>query len=519
MAAAAAALSHDQRVDLALLQAHLGQQVATADFAHWRRYPTTYLENGVFELFVHGTRDEAEATAAAVERLRQVPAALAAGARTSTRRWSTPSSCGSGPCRTRRRRRPSCARASTSSCRSRRTARRCARRGPRRRRRTKSSGSISPSWRDRATGSFVYGEDNYDAVLRVGEGFDFDVHTLREMGREQVESLDAADGRAGRRRSGDLGLACRRQRPARRPPGLDGRPPAVLPRRDRARPGLRARQRPDVHPRGRRVRGRTGARCSCGPPPLWRPTSRRRPSDRARTGRSTSPSPPTTPRRRNKRLGCARTRTSRSPASRRTRPTRVTTSTSPSAQEPRPCARSSQSTYMVEGWGLYVENMVGEHGFYLTPEAKLAQLSMRLFRAGPHRGRHQPAPGRDEHRRGHHFHGRALRLPGAHGTPRGAALLLLSHPGLLVSHRGPRDRADGRGLDGSREGLAPGLPRCPALARASSRSAWRPGPSGSSPNGARAHGRTAGPGPPAERRAAWRPSVRPYGGGPGRRAE
>ena len=41
-----------------------------------------------------------------------------------------------------------------------------------------------------------------------------------------------------------------------------------------------------------------------------------------------------------------------------------------------------QSTYMVEGWGLYVENMVGEHGFYLTPEAKLGQLSMRLFRAG-----------------------------------------------------------------------------------------------------------------------------------------
>jgi uncharacterized protein (DUF885 family) len=40
------------------------------------------------------------------------------------------------------------------------------------------------------------------------------------------------------------------------------------------------------------------------------------------------------------------------------------------------------STYMIEGWGLYVENMVGEHGFYPTPETRLAQLSMRLFRAG-----------------------------------------------------------------------------------------------------------------------------------------
>jgi uncharacterized protein (DUF885 family) len=37
---------------------------------------------------------------------------------------------------------------------------------------------------------------------------------------------------------------------------------------------------------------------------------------------------------------------------------------------------------MIEGWGLYVEKMVGEHGFYPTPEARLAQLSMRLFRAG-----------------------------------------------------------------------------------------------------------------------------------------
>ncbi len=69
----------EQRIDLALLRAHLGQQVATADFAAWRRYPTAYLENGVFELFVHGTRDEAAAVEAAVQRLAQVPAALRAG--------------------------------------------------------------------------------------------------------------------------------------------------------------------------------------------------------------------------------------------------------------------------------------------------------------------------------------------------------------------------------------------------------------------------------------------------------
>jgi hypothetical protein len=39
------------------------------------------------------------------------------------------------------------------------------------------------------------------------------------------------------------------------------------------------------------------------------------------------------------------------------------------------------STYMIEGWGLYVENMMGEHGYYPRPR-RLGQLSMRLFRAG-----------------------------------------------------------------------------------------------------------------------------------------
>jgi uncharacterized protein (DUF885 family) len=37
---------------------------------------------------------------------------------------------------------------------------------------------------------------------------------------------------------------------------------------------------------------------------------------------------------------------------------------------------------MVEGWGLYVENMMGEQGYYASPVVRLGQLSMRLFRAG-----------------------------------------------------------------------------------------------------------------------------------------
>ena len=230
-------MTHDQRVDLALLQAHLGQQVATADFAHWRRYPTTYLENGVFELFVHGTRDEAEATAAAVERVRQVPAALAAGRENLDpalvdaellRAVGPAQHGGAGGLHARGSR---CLRGEARPI-----ARPCARPGPRRRQAYEEFGEYLGELADRATGSFVYGEDNYDAVLRVGEGFGFDVHTLREMGREQVESLDAQMAALAEEIGGNLGLAHRGRAAARRPPGVDGRPAAVLPRRDGARP-------------------------------------------------------------------------------------------------------------------------------------------------------------------------------------------------------------------------------------------------------------------------------------------
>ncbi len=246
---AARTLTHDQRVDLALLQAHLGQLAATADFTHWRRYPTTYLENGVFELFVHGTRDEAAATAAALERVRQVPAALAAGRENLdpalvdaelVRQWALPN-----------------------------TAAQAAfmREGldafveePAHREALRQAGAEAAEAYEefavyltdlatKATGNFVYGGDNYDAVLRVGEGFGFDVHTLREMGREQVASLDAQMGELAEKIGGNVGLACRRQPPTRRPPGDHGRPFAVLPRRDGAGPGLRARRRPGDHPR------------------------------------------------------------------------------------------------------------------------------------------------------------------------------------------------------------------------------------------------------------------------------
>ena len=39
------------------------------------------------------------------------------------------------------------------------------------------------------------------------------------------------------------------------------------------------------------------------------------------------------------------------------------------------------STYFVEGWGLYTEDLLREQGFFSTPEQELCQRDFRLFRA------------------------------------------------------------------------------------------------------------------------------------------
>ena len=47
----------------------------------------------------------------------------------------------------------------------------------------------------------------------------------------------------------------------------------------------------------------------------------------------------------------------------------------------RPLRALFGSTYFVEGWGLYSEDLMREQGFFETPEQELCQRDMRLFRA------------------------------------------------------------------------------------------------------------------------------------------
>jgi uncharacterized protein (DUF885 family) len=74
-------LNNDQQVDVALLASRLAEREVVSERKAWRREPELYLDPclwGVFNLFLHRLRPEAELVAAAISRLGQIPEVLAA---------------------------------------------------------------------------------------------------------------------------------------------------------------------------------------------------------------------------------------------------------------------------------------------------------------------------------------------------------------------------------------------------------------------------------------------------------
>ncbi|MEU4534551.1 DUF885 domain-containing protein [Streptosporangium sp. NPDC023825] len=51
------------------------------------------------------------------------------------------------------------------------------------------------------------------------------------------------------------------------------------------------------------------------------------------------------------------------------------------ADNPRPARKLFRTPYLTEGWGLYVEKLMHEQGYFTTPAQELAHLDFRLFRA------------------------------------------------------------------------------------------------------------------------------------------
>ena len=157
----------------------------------WRRHPDTYLNpglRGVFGLFLHRLRPEAELVAAAAARLRAVPENLEDGkrnlrdelvpailldravnqARAGARyaRELLPAEVTDGDLRAQLAEAGAVAGAAYEEY-----------------------AAFLDDMRPRATGDWAFGEDRYSHILRDAEMLDLDARALRERGREQVELL------------------------------------------------------------------------------------------------------------------------------------------------------------------------------------------------------------------------------------------------------------------------------------------------------------------------------------------
>ena len=355
--------------------------MATADFAAWQRYPTMYLENGVFELFVHGTRDEAAAVAAAVQRLAQVPEALRAGRENLdpalvdaelVRQWAIPNAAAQASFM-----REGLAGFVTDAA---------------RRAELEEAGAAAATAYDeyvdylgdlaeRSFGSFVFGEEHYDDVLRIGEGFEFGARTLREMGQEQVESLTARMAALAEEIDGtpDWTGVIDRLRDD-HPASMDELLRRYRNETDRARAFVRDHGLMTIP---------EGEECAVEPAPLFL----RAAAPVASYFPPASFGPPT--------RGTFNVPFTPDGASAEEQEARLRSNSFfeipgvtaheaypghhlhfAAAQGTNALRQVLHSTYMIEGWGLYVENMMGEQGYYTSAAVRLGQLSMRLFRAG-----------------------------------------------------------------------------------------------------------------------------------------
>src|SRR5438105_7620284 len=81
----AACATFDERLDRDLIRSTLRGRAVLDDWLMWRRQPETYLNvglAGVFTLFLHRLKPEAELVKSAVARLRAIPSTLENGRRT-----------------------------------------------------------------------------------------------------------------------------------------------------------------------------------------------------------------------------------------------------------------------------------------------------------------------------------------------------------------------------------------------------------------------------------------------------
>ena len=188
-----AELTHDERIDRDLVLSTLRGRAVMRDWAVWRRNPDTYLNpglGGVFYLFLHRTRPEAEIAADAAARLRGVPALLAAGRENLSAELASPIfvSRALGQARAGAFYARELVPAEVSDDASRRLL--------------VEAGEVAAaayqefaSWLEafalQAGGSYAIGEERYSALLMEKEGLSYGARALRDRGQAAYDELAA----------------------------------------------------------------------------------------------------------------------------------------------------------------------------------------------------------------------------------------------------------------------------------------------------------------------------------------
>lgn len=372
-------LTETQLIDRELVVAGLSAAAATADFESWRRAPEEYVNDGVFDLFVHGIRPEAQAVSAAIDRLAAVPATVAAAIRNIDPTLASPDII---------RRDLGTVRGAAEFLRGEvgdlvnnpalrqqlLTAAEPAARA------YDSLAEHLERLAPKATGTFVYGERRYNAVLQKGEQFSLSARQLRDVGWQEYRRLDTEMQAVAKRISGSADWK------------------ALLPTLQQQHPanaGEMLRSYRDTTARARQfvidhdlMTVPAGERCVVDPAPAFERAATAvasyfPPAALAHRGHGifNVPYPPDD--------------ASATELAERLESNADYEIPSTTAHEAYPghhlhfvhMANASplrqlmQSTYFIEGWGLYAEQMMAEQGFYRNDGELLGQIGARIMRA------------------------------------------------------------------------------------------------------------------------------------------
>ena len=376
-------LSLDQRIDRDLVLSTLRGRFAVRDWQAWRREPAAYLNpclSGVFTLFLHRSHPEPELVRYAAARLREVPRVLQEGKRNLDADVANTVIVerGKGQCRAgigyARDLVP--AEVDDETLRA-----ELAEAGEVAATAFEDFSQFLDELAQQAQGDYALGEARYSALLQDKEMLGYGAAEMRERGQAAYDELDAQMRElASRGWPTDDWRTVIDQLNADHPPTPEAMRDEYEDWTDRARQFLIDNELVTM-PEGERCEVEPSppfqrpvlAVASYNAPPAFKPSM---------TGHFFVPYPPdgTPPDEVQKRLESN---------SRSAIPTTAVHEAYPGhhwhlvwlQQNPRPLRKVLMTPYFIEGWALYAERLLQEHGFFTEPAHEMGHLEARLFRA------------------------------------------------------------------------------------------------------------------------------------------